>query len=260
MVGFTRSCQVVLFSLCVALSGALHLMADEAPAPPRQTAERIEKKVEVTYELDYLIALPKGYDADEEKAWPVVLFLHGAGERGDDLSKVRKWGPPAMIDKGHEFEAIVISPQCPADSWWEAETKALFLLLDQVESRYRVDQDRIYVTGLSMGGYATWAMAGQAPDRFAAAVPICGGGTRWQGRRVGRAKLPIWIFHGEADNVVPTDETHQMLKHLKAAGHDEAKVTIYPGVGHNSWSATYGDEAMWTWLFEQRRSKPEAKE
>jgi predicted peptidase len=260
MVGLIRWHLVVLLSVCVALTGVLDLAADEQAARPRQAAERIEKTVEVTYALEYLVALPKGYDADKDKHWPVVLFLHGGGERGDDLSKVRKWGPPAMIDKGHEFEAIVVSPQCPADSWWEAQTHALFLLLDQIESRYRVDKDRIYVTGLSMGGYATWAMAGQAPDRFAAAVPICGGGTRWQGMRVGRAKLPIWIFHGDEDKAVPVDEAHQMLKHLERAGHDEAKVTIYPGVGHNSWSATYADEAMWTWLFEQRRNKPEAKE
>lgn len=212
--------------------------------------DRVEVEIRETKSLDYLIALPKGYDAEGD-AVPLLLFLHGAGERGKDLDKVKLHGPPKMIEKGHDFGAIVVSPQCPAESWWPRETDMLIALIDKIEREYNVDKKRIYITGLSMGGYGTFALCARQPERFAAAVPICGGGDLFDARQL--TKLPMWVFHGEADNVVPVDESQRMVKVMNAAEGQHAKLTTYPGVGHNSWDKAYSDEAMWDWLFEQKR-------
>src|SRR6185312_8308672 len=122
--------------------------------------------------LKYLIYQPADYDKQDK--WPLLLFLHGAGERGDDLELVKKHGPPKLAAEGKDFPFIVVSPQCPKDRWWEPIE--LVALLDDIGSKYKVDADRIYVTGLSMGGFGTWRLAFYAPDRFAAIAPICGGG------------------------------------------------------------------------------------
>jgi len=214
-----------------------------------QTEDRIDVEVKRTDTLKYLIAVPDDYKKDGD-AVPLILFLHGAGERGDDLKKVKLHGPPKMVEKGHDFGAIVVSPQCPAGSWWTDETDMLIALLDKIEKEYNVDKDRIYVTGLSMGGYGTFALAARQPDRFAAAVPVCGGGMLFDARRLSR--LPMWVFHGEDDRVVPVEESRRMVKYANERGGENAKLTLYPGVGHNSWDRTYGDEKMWEWLFEQK--------
>lgn len=216
----------------------------------QQREEQVE--VERRDTLHYLLALPKAYDSDGE-AVPLLLFLHGAGERGNDLDKVKLHGPPKMIDQGNDFGAIVVSPQCPADSWWPRETDLLMALIDKIEREYNVDKARIYVTGLSMGGYGTFALCARQPERFAAAVPICGGGDLFDARQL--ARLPMWVFHGEADNVVPVDESVRMVKVMNSSGGENAILTTYPGVGHNSWDRAYTDQSMWKWLFEQKRKK-----
>lgn len=231
---------VLLFALSLAPQGLAM----------NQTEERIEVEVKKTEALDYLLAVPKGYDAEGD-AVPLLLFLHGAGERGDNLKKVKAHGPPKMVEQGHDLGAIVVSPQCPAGSWWTSELDMLIALLDKIEKQYNVDKDRIYVTGLSMGGYGTFALAARQPQRFAAAVPICGGGAYFEARVLSR--LPMWVFHGENDRVVPLEESTRMVKYMNEFGGENAKLTTYPGVGHNSWGKAYGDEKMWDWLFAQKR-------
>ena len=224
-----------------------------AHAMPHQE-DRVEAEIDnKTKSLDYLIALPKGYDPNDKQgdAVPLMLFLHGAGERGKDLDKLKKHGPPKMVEKGHDFGAIVVSPQCPADTWWTAHTEILSALLDKIEREHNVDKDRIYVTGLSMGGYGTFALAAKEPERFAAAVPICGGGTPKQAKAL--TKLPMWVFHGDADKVIDVSESTRMVKLINEHDGENAKLTIYKGVGHNSWDRAYGDKAMWKWMFEQKR-------
>lgn len=216
-----------------------------------QKEERIEARIEgETRSLDYLIALPKGYDKDGD-AVPLILFLHGAGERGKNLNQLKKHGPPKMVEKGHDFGAIVVSPQCPAGTWWTSHTDILSALLDKIEREHNVDKDRIYVTGLSMGGYGTFALAAKEPERFAAAVPICGGGTPKQAKAL--TKLPMWVFHGDADKVIPVDESKRMVKAINKHDGENAKLTIYKGVGHNSWDKAYGDKTMWKWMLAQKR-------
>ncbi|MGB2938002.1 MAG: prolyl oligopeptidase family serine peptidase [Phycisphaerae bacterium] len=199
--------------------------------------------------LKYLLYVPDAYNRTPTK-WPLVLFLHGAGERGDDLELVEKHGPPKLIAQGREFPAIIVSPQCPKDTWWTDHVAALEALLDEIVARYRVDEDRIYVTGISMGGFGTWALAFDQPQRFAALGVICGRGDPAKAALL--KHVPIWVFHGAKDQTVPLKDSQDMVEALQAAG-GSPKFTVYPDAGHDSWTRTYEDPAFWEWLFAQRR-------
>jgi predicted peptidase len=199
-----------------------------------------------------LLYLPKGYGEKKDQKWPLLLFLHGAGERGKDVNLVKKHGPPKLIDQGKEFPLIVVSPQCPTSSWWPEQIDALVALMDEVQSRYAVDGDRVYLTGLSMGGFGTWALACQQPERFAAIAPICGGGDRY---RVSRIKnVPAWVFHGAKDPVVPLQASADMVEALKKAGGD-VQLTVYPEAQHDSWTETYNNPKLYEWFLSHRRSE-----
>ena len=221
----------------------------QQPSPGQQSAGTLDRPAQV--KLDYLLYLPSGYDS--EPSWPLLLFLHGAGERGDDLELVKKHGPPKRIAQGKEFPFIVVSPQCPAGRWWQPQE--LVVLLDEIAENYRVDQDRIYVTGLSMGGFGTWALAAYSPDRLAAIVPICGGGERYWARMF--AHVPAWVFHGAKDPAVPLERSETMVESVKKQG-GEAKLTVYPEAGHDSWTETYDNPELYQWLLQQKRTKREA--
>ncbi len=213
---------------------------------PRQVAKKLEFQVPVA--LDYLLYLPPEYE--QQEAWPLVIFLHGAGERGNDLELVKKHGPPKLIAEGQDFPAIVVSPQCSSNKWWHAQLLELTALIDAIETNYNVDKSRIYLTGLSMGGFGTWALGAYTPERFAALIPICGGGERLAARAL--VNTPVWAFHGAKDPIVPLKRSEEMVDVLKRA---KAKVqfTIYPDALHDSWTETYANPDVWKWLFEQRR-------
>ena len=215
-----------------------------------QTAEHFKKKARKTLELDYLLSVPDGYDKNAEPV-PLILFLHGAGERGTDVSLVAKHGPPKLLAQGESIPAIVVSPQCPPGEWWNAHLEALSGLLDQIIDKYNVDTKRIYLTGLSMGGYGSWALAAQEPERFAAVMPICGGGSRISSLNL--TELPIWAFHGEDDSVVPVAESKDMVDAIEKRG-GNVKLTLYPGVDHDSWTQTYDNPDVWEWLFAQKKN------
>ncbi len=199
-------------------------------------------------ELDYLLYLPSDYE--QKEAWPLVVFLHGAGERGDDLDKVKVHGPPKLVEEGKDIPAIVVSPQCATGDWWAKQPLELSALIDEIEEKYKVDKRRIYLTGLSMGGYGTWTLGAYTPDRFAALLPICGGGNPREAARRLR-KTPIWVFHGGKDFVVPVSQSEEMVEALKRAGND-VKFTVYPEAGHDSWTETYDDPEVWKWMFDQQ--------
>ena len=234
-------------------SGAFAQTPVDGEIAPQHQPKSFRAEVTQQLRLEYLLALPDGYAAGTER-WPLILFLHGAGERGSDLAKVETHGPPKLIAAGKKIPAIVVSPQCPANEWWTADTHLLALerLLDEIVASHRVDEDRVYVTGISMGGYGTWALASLQPERFAAAVPVCGGGNALPAARQLR-NLPLWAFHGDADPVVPIAESQRMVDAIRRAGGTAARITTYPGVGHDSWTQTYDDPALWEWLFAQRR-------
>ncbi len=203
--------------------------------------------IEIKAHVDYWIYLPQDYDKQEKV--PLLLFLHGAGERGNDLNKVKVHGPPKLIAAGKNFPFIVVSPQCPEGRWWA--THELVALIDNLESQYKIDPDRIYVTGLSMGGFGTWALADRIPNRLAAIAPICGGGNTVTARSF--AKLPTWVFHGAKDTVVPLSLSQDMVDAMKKHG-GEPKLTIYPEAGHDSWTETYNNPEFYEWLLAQKRS------
>jgi predicted peptidase len=142
-----------------------------------QHTQSFEKTVTSTLSCNYLLFLPESY-GEQEKEWPLMMLLHGAGERGNDLQLVKKHGPPKIAETKSDFPFIVVSPQCPKERWWNDKLDVLINLLDDIASKYDVDHERIYLTGLSMGGYGTWALGSRHPDRFAAIAPICGGGAR----------------------------------------------------------------------------------
>ncbi len=198
----------------------------------------------------YLSFLPKDYQAGSA-TYPLILFLHGSGERGLDLEEVRKHGPHKYL-LAHDNPFIIIEPQCDPGQWWHS--CAVNDLLDEVCAKYRVDRERIYLTGLSMGGFGTWATVGEAPARFAAAVPICG---RGDPREAARMKdLPIWVFHGAKDPTVPVKNSIDMVEALSAIG-GRVKLTIYPEAQHDSWTEAYNSPELYQWLLRQRLGKPE---
>jgi predicted peptidase len=214
-----------------------------------QHPREFEKKITKTLKCRFLLFLPEGY-GKEEKRWPLMLFLHGAGERGSDLEKVKKHGPPKIVEKQKDFPFIVVSPQCPEDDWWTEKTEVLSHLLDSIVDRYDVDTERIYLTGLSMGGYGTWALAAKYPERFAAIVPICGGGKRFLAWRL--KQVPIWAFHGAKDRLVPLKESEELVNAIKRQG-GNARLTVYPEAGHDSWTKTYNNKEVYDWLLKYRR-------
>ncbi len=175
------------------------------------------------------------------------MFLHGSGEGDNNLELVKKHGPPKLIAAGGQFPFIVVSPQ--AVRGWDPA--ALNGLIDDLTEKYHVDKDRIYLTGLSMGGYGTWATASAYPEKFAALVPICGGGDPANAAKL--KDLPIWVFHGGKDTAVPVRRSEEMVKALKEAGAKNVEFTLYPDAGHDSWSETYANPKLYEWLLKQTR-------
>jgi predicted peptidase len=206
--------------------------------------------------LQYLLFLPQGYKEDKKKQWPLMLFLHGAGERGSDIAKVTVHGPPKIVKERADFPFILVSPQCPAGESWSDE--ALLGLLDEVIKKHRVDKTRVYLTGLSMGGYGTWSLGLRHPERFAAIAPICGGGDFLPillpppGIEPVLKRLPVWVFHGGKDNLVPPAESQRMVDALKRLGNDAVKQTIYPEAGHDSWTETYNNQELYDWMLQHK--------
>lgn len=246
-----------ILSLAACLCFALSSYA-QSPGPDGvQESHSYTATVTQTQLYRYLQFLPKGYDGAGEKRWPLILFLHGAGERGTNVWQAGVHGPPKIVRSKPEFPFIVISPQCAPGGRWEAE--GLGKLLDHLESSLRVDKSRIYLTGLSMGGYGTWSLGLRYPDRFAAIAPICGGGERIDvmlGSRTRAAALksrPIWAFHGAKDSAVPLSESERMVEAVQKAGNTSVKLTVYPEAQHDSWTETYNNPALWDWFLSHRR-------
>lgn len=222
------------------------------PVPP-QTAQHVTVRAE--FEYNYLLTLPVGYDADPDRRWPLIVFLHGIGERGTDVQKVRKHGLPQYLDEGHTVPFVVVAPQCPDDEWWNLPAVEAFITT--MTQRYRIDPDRVCLVGMSMGGYGVWALAARHPERYAAVIPICGGGeTKWAPRL---RDLPIWAFHGALDQVVLPHHSQDMIDAIKAAG-GSPRLTIYPDAAHDAWTATVHNPEIYTWLLGARRGHAQDQE
>lgn len=240
----SKTAPRALVYACLALGLAGFSRAQSAPAP--QSAEHAI--VPVTYAFDYLLYLPKDYAPPDTSRWPLVVFLHGLGARGNEIRRVKSEGLPKLIEQGRSFPFIVVSPQCPEDEWWNLP--ALEAFIDEVCRRYHIDPDRVYLTGLSMGGFGTWALAQRDPSRYAAIVPIAGGGeTKWAPRL---REVPAWVFHGAKDDVVPVKRAQEMVDAIKSA-HGSPRLTIYPATAHDAWTQAYADDELYAWLLAQNR-------
>lgn len=209
-----------------------------------QNATKCFKK-EYTLQLDYLLYLPPGYQDNPGHHWPLLVFLHGSGERGNNPELVKKHGPPKLIEEGRQFPFIVVSPQCPESSLWSADI--VMALIFEIQKEYRIDKDRMYLTGLSLGGFGTWDIAARYPGVFAAIAPVCGGGDVQFVRFL--RDLPVWAFHGALDEAVPVRRTEEMVDALKALGSD-VRMTIYPDLGHDSWTRTYENDELYEWFLQ----------
>lgn len=218
--------------------------------------DRLARTVEITVQLDYALFLPDGYTDQPDRSWPLILFLHGSGERGDDIARVYKHGLPKRLAQRHHLPAIVVAPQCPHATTWSEHLPALTALLDDIGATYRVDHERVYATGLSMGGAGTWHLAARYPDRFAAIVPICGSAHWYIGDPADTVRpfqhLSIWVFHGALDTAVPLIESAGLVAALRTANAD-VRLTIYDDLPHNAWDRAYATPALYDWLFAQRR-------
>ena len=200
--------------------------------------------------LSYWLFIPTDVSARSKNGFPLLLFLHGGGERGN-VNSVKVHGPPMLLETGRAgtWPFITVSPSCPSGATWSASQ--LLNLLDEAAAWLPVDEDRVYVTGVSMGGHGTWDMLLADPDRFAAAAPICG----WSdpSRASLLVDLPIWVFHGDADTQVNWRNSSNMVDAIRAAGGTKVEFTLYPGVGHNCWTTTYNNDALYAWLLNQSR-------
>ena len=221
--------------------------------------------------LNYRILYPN--DFDQNNVYPLVIFLHGRGERGDDNKKQLTHGSKLFLDNMESYPAIVIFPQCPVIDYWSTVDRketdnglqftfvdnkkpnpSLNSVIDLIEVMLKesyIDNDRLYVTGLSMGGMGVFELLALIPDKIAAAAPICGGGIREAADRM--VSVPVWAFHGAKDNVVHPRHSIRMVEGIQQAG-GMAKITIYPNANHNAWDATFADPEYLQWLFSKRRN------
>jgi predicted peptidase len=258
-----------MLSRSVLLLGLLAVTLSVSDAIAADNLDRFEPRTFTGADgnkLNYRLLKPKDYDPNRK--YPLVLFLHGAGERGDDNQRqlVHGMNDFASDEVMGKYPAFVVAPQCPNGKKWvevdwgaakhtapdqpSTSLQLAFETLASLQKEFSIDDSRIYVTGLSMGGYGTWDAAERKPDYFAAAAPICGGGDEGNAKKL--AKLPIWAFHGDQDGAVKVERTRRMIEAIKAAG-GEPKYTEYAGVGHNSWSQTYRNPEFYAWLFAQQR-------
>ena len=248
---------IVLFAFALCSMGCT-LLTQLTEANTGQHPQSFKAEITKTLRANYLLYIPDQYPTSL-KEWPLILFLHGSGERGSDLSKVEDHGIPKLIAKeGKNFPFVIASPQCPKNSFWDNELQIDILsgILDDVLSQYRIDKDKIYVTGLSMGGFGTWGIAEAYPNRFAGIAPICGGGDPENAESI--AHLPIWVFHGANDPRVPLRRSEEMVTALQKAG-SKVKFTVYPDTGHNAWTETYNNPDLYEWFLKHSRQPIESE-
>jgi predicted peptidase len=238
------------------LASAATPAAASAPAPVAEGEyDTATLKDQAGKELPYRLMKPANYDA--KKKYPLVIFLHGVGECGTDNAKQLCNGAKALATAAMrtKYPCFELVPQCPPKSFWGADMlKMVVDVVGKLGKDYSIDENRIYITGLSMGGYGTWSLIQDHPEYFAAAAPVCGGGNPAKIKGIVAAKLPIWVWHGAADPTVNVKNSQDMVKALKDAGL-EVKYTETPGQGHNEWDVAYASDEFWAWLFAQKKAK-----
>lgn len=198
-------------------------------------------------EMYYLLDVPD--NIPEGKKVPLLIFLHGAGERGTDFELIKKNAVPRLLEEGKKMpgNCITVCPQCAIGETWNTSAHFLKAFIDDICETFPVDMKNINITGISMGGYGTWEMIMLYKGFFHKAAPVCGGGMSWRAPDI---KIPVWAFHGDADDVVPTQNSYEMVDAVNRAG-GNARLTLFHGVGHDSWDEAYEDTRMLEWLMEE---------
>ena len=240
--------------LAAGLLAALAVGASAEDKPKTGFVDKKHKNADGT-ESPYVVFVPKDYDGTKE--YPVILFLHGAGETKNPNAKKDGKQPVEVgigpaIKKRPDFAFITVIPRAESFGWGAdtANAKRALAMLDTVNKEYKTDAKRQYLTGLSMGGMGTWSIAMAHPDRFAAIAPVCGRGDTKTAEKI--KNLPCWCFHGDADTSVKVEGSRDMIDAIKKAG-GTPKYTEYPGVGHNSWDKAYGTDELYKWLLDQKK-------
>jgi predicted peptidase len=253
----TEPMFLVLVVLVLLASGCGTYRAAEPSPPGAQEARHFAETRERTLESGYLLFLPESYAPEGDTLWPLIVHLHGGGGRGADPERLRVYPLAARVDEEPDFPFVVLSPQCPpgrpgplGDLWTE-HAELVLAMIDRVVEEHRIDPDRIYLVGHSMGGYGTWYLGHRAPERFAALAPVAGPGATWWTYRIAEAGIPVWVFHGERDDAVPIAEAERMVAALEEAGGD-VRFTRYPEGGHVLREPWQGDE-LYDWLLSHRR-------
>ena len=239
-----------LLAIVIGLSLLPYASVQSAEPAPGKQVEQSFKSTD-SAEVPYLLYLPESYKTDA--ALPLMLFLHGRGESDGPLSVVAKWGPPLLVSRGEKLPYILLSPQCPKEDNWSSATQQarLLELLDSIVNKFGANKNRIYLTGLSMGGSGSWRMAANHPERFAAVVPICGRGALTDADKL--KSLPIWFFCGDQDGVFKSND--ELVQAIKNAGSQSIRFTSLENIGHNSWSAAYATPDLYQWLDRQTSDK-----
>lgn len=213
----------------------------------QEVKAEFKKEVKELQNISYVLDYPQNVKGEV----PLIVFLHGSGERGTDLEKVKAHSPFTYKNLIKEPVAI-LAPQCPENLWWD--TEAVYHLIREIQKKYRIDSSRIYLTGLSMGGWGTWKLANEHPEMFAAVAPVCAPSDRWMKATVERYKgLPIKIFHGGNDDIVLPVTSIEMYQAVKKINQD-VTLTIFPDDNHNSWDSTYSDPGFYAWMLSQRKN------
>ncbi len=226
----------------------------ENPVVSNENNKGYQVEVRDSPGFNFLLFMPKNESEKIDGKFPTILFLHGIGEVGNDLQKLKNEGLPKILDGDMNFPFIVISPQCPSSTEWyytnENNVGAMNDLLDDALKRYPIDPSRLYITGLSMGGIGTWYFAINMHERFAAMAPVAFRGDGWS--PCPASDIPVWAFHGAKDNVIPLSKAQNIVDQFKACG-GNIEFTVYPDLYHDCWTRTYNDSRLYTWFLKQKK-------
>lgn len=201
------------------------------------------------FNFGYVKYLPSDFDVTQK--YPLIVFLHGAGERGDDLDIAMRHGFMKHVrEDGAEYPFIFVAPQCPKEKYWGCYTESLIAFVEEMMNTLPIDPNRVYLSGLSMGGTGTWMLAMACPEKWAAIAPVCGTGIYWNGAIL--KDVPIHVYHGDCDTTVPITESIQMVSKVNSCG-GNAEITIVYGKGHASWEEAYEGDTLWKWLLSHKK-------
>lgn len=233
---------------CIRYFSLVLLLSMTSVSFAQEIHENFKKTVSIESELGYVLDYPK----EAKSAVPLIVFLHGSGERGSNLEMVKAHSPFTYKELIKEPVAI-LAPQCPANEWWD--TQAVYALIQEIQTKYKIDPSRIHLTGLSMGGWGSWKLANEHPEMFASLSVVCGPSDRWMKATAHQYKdLPIRIFHGGNDDIVSPMASIEMYQVIRKIN-PNVSLTIFPDDNHNSWDSTYSNPEFYSWMLANKKQK-----